>query len=113
MKIIAQERKTSLTPIQIVSKLRRDTLQEFSSDLLNEIGVIFHTAQEGADKALAESVLIEALDIEDPELRFIAYCQLRRANGTASDTVHQTLEKFRADAANKDIVEKAAKKLWL
>lgn len=113
MKTINQKRKSSLTPMQIISELRRDSRQEFSPELLNEIGVTFLTAQESADRALAENVLIKALDVENMQSRFVAYCQLRRANGTASNEAHEAIELFKKNNSNKGIIEKAADKLWL
>ncbi len=98
---------TNLSPNEIIKRLneREDYI------LLNEAGVIFLSTQKEKIRRKMENVLTKALWSKDSGIQYIGYCQLRRANGTASEIAYRELRLFQF--RYKPIVEHAAKKLWL
>ena len=73
---------------------------------LNEVGAIY----EGEKSIEAETILVEALTANEPNLRFVAYCYLKRQNSQERG-IPAALESFEAEARNIDLVETAKEQL--
>ena len=110
---IAQNRQTNHSARKMASKLINSNAK-IAADLLNEFGVIFLNANNSPRAIqIAEHALVSALTSLDADIRHIAYCQLKRANGTTSNKVHTALSIFQFNVANKHIIENAATQYWL
>ncbi|XLQ20453.1 MAG: hypothetical protein ACKUBY_01595 [Candidatus Moraniibacteriota bacterium] len=108
---IAMEQKTGFT----IHDISRYITQDLSATehLLNDAGVIFlDTSSKQDEVALAEELLIKSLASQKKTMQFIAYCQLRRANGSATMHTHNALRSYRSNQANLAVIEEA-KLLWL
>jgi hypothetical protein len=71
--------------------------------LINKIGTIFWSG--GKDGQEAEAFLLKALEMDiNPSEKAYAICYLSTAKDTSPGT-KEVLEKFRADSANKEVLE--------
>ncbi len=114
MYYIAEKKKTDLNITQITQNLLSQECTVPPTMLVNEAGVILHdTESSPIDTETAEGVLIDHLRANGEDLRYIAYCQLQRANGTATERAHSELGKFQLHQQNQKIVAVAREKRWL
>jgi len=109
---IATKRSTQLNISDIISQLsQNDTPEQL---LVNELGVIFlDTTVIETERDLAEKILVDGLWSHNVDIQFISYCQLRRANGTASEYTHRAINQFRLNLANHRMIDIAKETLWL
>ena len=107
MQFIAKDRVTNLSSDGIIKRLEQR--EDFT--LLNEAGIIFLSTENEEIRRGTENVLTKALWSEDRGMQFIGYCQLRRANGTASDKAHDEINLFQM--VHTEIAKYAANVYWL
>lgn len=69
--------------------------------LLNEVGYIFLT-EENKD---AERILVDSLNFDDINAKFVAYCMLLHGFNLISEDTASRLEAFGQDPSNTDLVE--------
>lgn len=107
---IATKKQLDFNMSQIVNCAHTGKVPE--ADLANEAGVIFLSSS-SKEILSAEKFLTSCLSSDDQRSKFVAYCQLKRANGTATDKTHETLEQFTDQRENMKIVEIAQERLWI
>jgi len=109
---IAMKRETEFEIYEIASHLSQSSISK--KLLLNELGVIFlDPATTKRKRLFAERLLVDGLQSNNMDVKFISYCQLRRANGTASTHTHEAVYQFRLDDTHHQMIEIAKETLWL